>query len=91
MRRAARTDANHSEVVREFRARGFSVLDLSRMGQGCPDLLVARAGDSWLIEIKDGNKPPSQRQLTPDERQFHDSWRGRVLVVKDIEDVAAVI
>ena len=90
MRRAARTDANHAQIVAAFRQLGYSVLDLSRVGQGCPDLLVARNGESWLVEIKDGAKPPSARKLTPDESEFHARWKGRVIIVESLDDVARV-
>mgnify|MGYP002813895590 CR=1 FL=1 len=87
MRRAAKTDANHAEVVAAFRKLGWSVLDLSRVGQGCPDILCGRPGYSVLVEIKDGAKVPSQRKLTEDQIDFHAEWRGPLVVVKDVEDV----
>jgi hypothetical protein len=81
--RARRTDSNHSEIVQTFRELGCSVLDLSRVGCGCPDILVARNGKMLLVEIKDGMKPPSARKLTPDEQRFHDTWKGPVMTCLD--------
>lgn len=60
---------------------GASVQPLHTVGQGCPDLLVGYGGTNYLLEVKDGNKPPSQRKLTPDEHAWHDEWRGHVTVV----------
>jgi hypothetical protein len=60
MRRAAKVDANHADIVKALRAAGCGVLDLSKVGNGCPDLLV-HAGVTVLMEIKDGSKPPSAR------------------------------
>lgn len=86
MRRAARVDANHSEIVQGLRKAGCSVLDLSRVGQGCPDICVGFGGINLLMEIKDGSKSPSARKLTVDEVKFHRGWSGAVTVVNSLED-----
>ncbi len=86
MRRAARVDANHAAIVAALRAAGCSVLDLSAVGGGCPDLAVGVAGRTVLIEVKDGAKPPSARALTPHQVRWHADWRGGpVAVVCDVE------
>lgn len=76
MWRAAKVDANQAVIVETLRAVGATVLHLHTVGQGCPDLLVGLRGRNVLMEIKDGNKPPSARRLTPDEQKFMDEWRG---------------
>lgn len=95
MRRAARTDQNHSEVVSAFRKMGCSVVSLAAIGSGCPDLLVAhRKGSGWantLVEVKDGSKPPSGRSLTPDQVTFHAAWKGPIAIVQSIDDVLALL
>lgn len=88
---AARTDGNHSEIVRELRKIGCSVLSLSRVGGGCPDLAVGRNYRTMLLEIKDGSKPPSQRGLTPDQEKFSAAWRGHYAVVTSVQDAIDVI
>ena len=52
MRRAARTDSNHLELVKAFRTLGCSVLSLAAVGKGVPDLLVSIKGITWLVEVK---------------------------------------
>jgi hypothetical protein len=90
MRRAARVDANHAEIVAAFRKCGCQVLDLSRVGGGCPDLLVrTNFGALILIEVKDGSKSPSRRALTPMEAGFCNRWD--VHIVEDAGDVPVVI
>jgi hypothetical protein len=89
MRRASRVDANHAEIVAAFRACGCQVLDLSRVGGGCPDLLVRVRGIIVLVEVKDGVKSPSRRALTPAEAEFHQQWEVRI--VENIADVHEVI
>ena len=66
MRLAARTDANHAAVVRALRQVGASVLDLSRVGQGCPDLLVGYQGKNFLVEVK----ATAKKKLTKDQVRF---------------------
>ena len=91
MRRAARTDRNHSEIVKGLKQSGCTVLDLSAVGCGCPDIMVGRAGYNWLFEIKDGKKPPSARKLTTAEQAFFAMWRGNVQVVKSVDEAIDAI
>lgn len=81
MRRAARTDSNQAEIVQALRKADCTVQHLHTLGQGTPDLLVGYAGSNYLLEIKDGSKPPSKRKLTPDEEQWHRQWGGQVAIV----------
>jgi hypothetical protein len=82
MRRAAKTDANHTSIVNTLRASGISVHDTSAVGQGFPDLVCGYGGRSFLVEIKDGSKPPSRRRLTPDQEAFRVGWRGHYVVIE---------
>jgi hypothetical protein len=45
------------------------------VGQGVPDLLVGLRGKTYLMEIKDGQKPPSDQKLTPDQLEWINAWR----------------
>lgn len=80
-RRAARVDANQSEIVTALRAMGAEVTDLSGVGSGVCDLLVSYRGNWYAIEIKDGRKPPSERRLTSDQVTWHGKQRAPVHVV----------
>ncbi len=91
MRRAARTDSNQNEIVDALRAAGASVQILSNVGGGVPDLLIGRAGVNYLIEVKDGSKPPSRQRLTPDETHWHAAWAGQVAVVCSIDEALKAI
>ena len=80
MRRAARTDDNHSEIVSALRGCGCLVQSLAAVGKGVPDLLVQRNDVLYLLEVKDGNKPPSRRLLTPEQEKFLAAgWRFQVV------------
>lgn len=91
MRRAAKVDANHAEIAKAFRELGCSVLSLAQMGDGCPDLLVAKHGYSVLVEVKDGSKPPSERRLTPDQQDFHAKWLGLIMIAEGLSDVVEIM
>ena len=92
MRRRGRVDANQREIVAALRQIGASVQSLADIGKGCPDLLVGRAGRTFLLEVKDGSKVKSARALTPDEEAWIEGWRGApVYVVESVEQALATV
>lgn len=91
MRRAAKVDANQDQVVSALRAAGATVQSLAAVGQGIPDLLVAFRGEMYLMEVKDGAKPPSARALTPDQVKWHAGWGVPVHVVNHPEEALRAI
>jgi len=92
MRRASKIDRNQPEIVDALRSVGARVQSLATVGGGVPDLLVGYLGDLYLIECKDGKRPPSERKLTPDQERWHAEWSGYpVYVVKCVEDAADVL
>ena len=92
MRRAARVDANHREIIATLRAAGCVVHDTSRQGGGFPDAIAASPrGRLVMLEIKDGDKPPSARKLTEAEAEFHRTWGDHVAVVCSPEEALAAV
>ena len=91
MRRRAAVDANQSEIVAAMRRVGASVVDLSAVGAGCPDLLAGYRGVNYAVEIKDGDKFKSQRKLTPAQSLFHACWRGQICVVETVDEALRAI
>ena len=91
MRRAARTDANQTEIVLACTAHGWTVQSLAPVGVGCPDIVVGARGVNVLLEIKDGSKPPSERRLTPDQVAWHKRWQGQVVVVETPEEACGAV
>ena len=85
--RAARTDSNQSTIVRALESAGASVTLLHRVGEGCPDLLIADSGQWGLIEVKDGSRPPSQRKKTPAQIKWWDKNvnGGARAIVTDVD------
>jgi len=68
MRYAARVDANQQSIVKALRDAGAYVWII-----GLPvDLLVGFAGQTYLVEVKDGSK----KRLTKLQEDFFASWCG---------------
>lgn len=86
MRRAARRDANERRVIDALRACGAYVKQIN--DEGLADLLVYYRGHTLILEVKDGDKPPSARALTPAEQKFHDEWPGQNLYIVNSEHEA---
>jgi len=86
--RRGRIDENQRIIVDTLRTAGATVVLLSDVGKGVPDLLVGFRGVTLLMEVKDGKKPPSDRQLTPDQQRWHAEWRGGALAIVDSADSA---
>lgn len=87
-----RTDANQKEIVDRLRTlSNVSVYSTHTIGKGFPDIIVGYKGKNYMIEIKDGKKPASQRKLTADELVFHMKWKGQIATCKTFEEVLEII
>lgn len=84
---AQRKDCNQSEIVSALYAVGCSVWI---QHQPC-DLLVGRAGQTFLLEVKDPAKSPSKRKLTPAQVVFNRDWRGHFAVVTTVQEAFAAV
>ena len=91
MRRAARVDANQTKIVEALREAGARVRVITQ-GDGIPDLMVHYNGYTILMEVKDGDKPPSARKLTEAEQKFFDEWQGGMLsIVTCVEEALDIL
>lgn len=89
--RRARPDDNQDTIVKDLRAIGASVAVTSAAGDGFPDLVIGYQGKNYLLEVKDGNKPPSKQKLTPDQVRFHRDWRGSVFIANSPDQALALL
>ena len=80
-------DENQPEIVNCLRDLGFSVHCTHQIGGGFPDIVAGRGGKNYLIEVKDGAKPPSKRCLTDDEQEFHAGWKGVIHIIESVDDI----
>lgn len=83
--RAAKADANQPQIVDALRKLGCTVQHLHMIGKGCPDIAVGWQGKTYLLEIKDGSKKPSDQALTEAEANWHRDWRGHVATVNSVK------
>jgi len=91
MRRANRIDANQNDIVDALREAGAVVRIISQ-GDGIPDLLVGYNGYTILMEVKDGDKVPSKRQLTESEQKFFDEWTGGMIaVINNVQEALDIL
>lgn len=93
MRRAAKVDANQSEIVAALRKRGAAVLIVSQL-KNAFDILVGFNGRLFIMEIKDGNKPPSAQRLTDGElksKALFESVGVKYHVINSVESALETI
>jgi hypothetical protein len=79
---AAKVDGNHGLLVEALRAYGWVVRDTSRVGQGFPDLLIAKRGRTVLVEVK----TPKGR-LEEAQKVFLMEWPGEWAILTSLDDV----
>lgn len=85
MRRRARVDDNHAEIVDALRLAGWKVVSLATIGSGCPDLLCYRTGQPLrLLEVKGWHGV-----ITSDQERFMaDGWP--VTIIRSVDDALAL-
>lgn len=92
-----RVDANQTKLVQVARQLGLSVAITSGVGQGFPDIVVGgqmpclcgsgrRATQTKIVEIK-----TATGILTPDQKEFHQIWRGQIDTIRSEDDVLYLI
>ena len=86
MIRAAKKDDNHHEVEKAFKDLGYITQDLSQLKNAC-DLLAVKGKRIFVVEIKDGKKPPSARKLTEGEEKFALKWGAHWALITSVNDV----
>jgi hypothetical protein len=92
MRRAARVDGNQAEIVEALRGiPDLSVLVLSDVGDGCPDISVGYRGANFYFEIKDPSQPKHRHELTDDQKKFHAEWKGQVQKVFSLKEIITTL
>lgn len=93
MYRAAKVDSNQSEIVKALRKLGAAVLITSQL-KNAFDILVGYRGQLFIVEIKDGAKPPSQTKLTEGElkcKTLFESVGIKYHVIKSVDEAINLI
>ena len=81
-----RVDGNQTAIVMALRAHGYSVMSLSTVGKGCPDLLVGVQSLNILLEVK-----MPKKKLRPQQEGFRACWKGQCATVTSAEDAVKVV
>ncbi len=89
--RAKKIDDNQNLIVKQLRRCGVSVAITSMIGKGFPDLIIGRAGRNYMIELKDGKKTESRKQLTKNEKEFFNTWTGQINKCESFDQIATII
>ena len=84
-----RSDLNQAEIIGTLRRAGVSVVCLSSVGGGVPDVLCSVAGATCLLEVKNRNGRGSR--FTPAEEHFISTWQGVIHVVETAEQALEVL
>lgn len=77
MKMRGRIDSNQREIVVALRKAGCGVQILASVGNGCPDLVAARAGKTVMLECKSRDG-----ELTDDQERWHSRWPGAIAIVR---------
>lgn len=86
-----RVDNNHKAVMDALRNAAMKPISLASVGDGCGDILVGFRGINVLLEVKDGEKPPSARELTAAEKEFESTWPGQYCIVLSPEEAVEAV
>lgn len=85
---ACRKDGNHNEIADIFLGMGCSVLDLSRVGDDCPDMLVGISAFNVLVEVKNTE---ARGKLTEGQKRFIRDWNGPAEVCSSVDEAVAIV
>ncbi len=81
-----RIDSNQAEIVDALRGVGASVISLTDVWGGVPDLMVGFSQKNFLLEVK-----TARGVLTKAQRSWHSEWRGHCAVVRTVAEALSAI
>jgi hypothetical protein len=92
VRRWGKPDANQAAIVEALRGiPECSVLVLSAVGRGCPDLLIGYRGANLLVEVKNPDHEKIGGQAMEETRarqtKFRESWKGAVVRATSLKEI----
>ena len=81
-------DANQNNIAQALEMAGCTVIDASPIGGGFPDLIVGRAGATYLIEVKNTE---ARGKLNKRQQKFFDTWLGQVATAYTVDDAFEIV
>jgi hypothetical protein len=89
VRRWGKPDGNQAAIIEALEGiPECSVLVLSAVGGGCPDLLIGYRGANLLVELKNPDvyyNPKLPTMVKQDE--FRKTWKGRVIKAYTLKEI----
>jgi hypothetical protein len=79
MRRAAKVDLNHGEIMEAVRTAGWVARSTAMVGDSFPDVCAAKGGVTVLLEVKSAGE-----KLTKGQEEFRATWPGAVIVAREV-------
>jgi hypothetical protein len=79
-RRAHRTDDVQQELFADLRRFGFSVADISIVGDDIPDAIIGRQGVTALLEVKTPRGLDNSYRISEGQKRFAQEWRGSEII-----------
>jgi len=80
-------DANQPEILRVARQiPGLDYIDLTEVGDDCPDTLFGYKGVNYLAEIK-----TQKGRMRPGQERHHREWPGQTTVIRSPDDLLKLI
>lgn len=84
---ARKVDSNHGLIKLAFEQMGCTTMDIFRLGNNVPDILVGVCGIDQLVEVKS-----EDGECTDGQKKFHREWNGRsIRVVRTVKEAAIVV
>ena len=87
MRRAARQDNNHHELVEALKKIGAKCYFVGKP----VDILCGFRGRNYLLEIKRPDKRGQLSAITQEQRDFMAGWSGQVAIVHTIDEAIHLV
>jgi len=89
-RYAARTDENESEIVKDLRKLGYTVIT------GVDDIFVSGRGINFWFEIKDKrtldkNGKVRESEIKDSQKKIRETWRGQYDIVSSTEQILSIM
>lgn len=81
-----RRDSNHGPLAGLAARIGATHLDLSQVGDDCPDAVIGFRGVNYLIEFKRPGK-----KLKPGQDDFRKTWRGQVHTIRTPDELLGLL
>ena len=87
-------DHNHDDLCDTLKKMGCKIIDMAKVGDNFPDLLVLCAQELLLVEVKNLNTGYGKRGLSEGQREFATWWHtegGTVYVIRNTDDCVTLV